>query len=107
MFGYGVARYIVMFTTIGSPSSPRSTPWEKVHATFRFFTLSAVICPRSLYLVDAAFLLGTAHSLSLPVNAGAGAPAVADAGAEPELHAAAAIEPARPTRATSLDTLNI
>src|SRR5215467_10006503 len=105
MFGYGVARYIVLFTTIGSPSWPRSTPVEKVHATFRFFTLSAVICPRSLYLVDAAFLLGIAHSLSLPVNAGAaGAADEDDAGAEPELHAAITIEQARPTRATSLDT---
>src|SRR6185369_5108841 len=105
MFGYGVARYIVLPTTIGSPSWPRSTPVEKVHATFRFLTLSAVICPRSLYRVDDGFLLGIDHSLSLPVNAGAAA--VDDAGAEPELHAATTTEQPRPTRATSRDTLNI
>src|SRR6185503_15009909 len=107
MLGNGVARYIVLPTTIGSPSWPRSTPVEKLHATFRFLTLSVVICPRSLYLVDDAFLLGIAHSLSFPVSAGAAAGAVDDAGAEPELHAAAATEQARPTRVSSLDTLAI
>src|SRR6188472_4504874 len=109
MLGNGVARYIVLPTTIGSPSWPRSTPVEKVHATFRFLTLSAVICPRSLYRVDDGFLLGIAHSLSLPVNAGAADAAGAEdgAGAEPELHAAAATEQARPTRTSSRETLDI
>src|SRR6185436_4941986 len=109
MFGNGVARYIVLPTTIGSPSWPRSTPVEKVHATFRFLTLSAVICPRSLYLVDDGFLLGIAHSLSLPVSAGAaGAADEADeAGAGPELHAAATAENARTTKANRRDTLFI
>src|SRR4249920_2237796 len=97
MLGNGVARYIVLPTTIGSPSWPRSTPVEKVHATFRFLTLSAVICPRSLYLVDELFLLGIAHSLSFPVSAGA-AGADDEAGAGPELHAATRTEQARPTR---------
>src|SRR5436190_16889191 len=106
MFGNGVARYIVLPTTIGSPSWPRSTPVEKVHATFRFLTLSVVICPRSLYLVDDGFLLGIAHSLSLPVSAGA-AGAADEAGADPELHAAAKTEQARPIRVISLDTLDI
>src|SRR6185436_11983162 len=106
MFGNGVARYIVLPTTIGSPSWPRSTPVEKVHATFRFLTLSAVICPRSLYLVDDGFLLGIAHSLSLPVSAGA-AGAADEAGAGPELHAAATAENARTTKANSRDTLFI
>src|SRR5678809_1080250 len=104
MFGYGVARYIVLPTTIGSPSWPRSTPVEKVHATFRFFTLSAVICPRSLYLVADAFLLGIDHSLSLPVNAAAAG--AVDDDDEPELHAAAKTEQARAVRATSWDTLD-
>src|SRR5690348_3059407 len=107
MFGNGVVRYIVLPTTIGSPSWPRRTPVEKVHATFRSLTLPAVICPRSLYLVADAFLLGIAHSLSLPVSAGAAGALVDEAGAEPELHATVATVQARPTTANSLDTFNI
>jgi hypothetical protein len=38
-----VTRYIVLFTTSGPSSCPRSTLVEKVHAGRRFFTLAVVI----------------------------------------------------------------
>jgi hypothetical protein len=47
-FGKGVTRYIVLSTTSGCPSWPRSTPVENAQAARRFFTLSAVICRSSL-----------------------------------------------------------
>jgi len=47
-FGYGVTRYIVLSTTSGCPSWPRSTPVENVHATCRFFAFAGVICARGL-----------------------------------------------------------
>jgi hypothetical protein len=40
--------YIVSPTTIGAASWPRSTPVEKVQASRRFCTLSAVISARLL-----------------------------------------------------------
>jgi hypothetical protein len=43
MLGNGVARYIVVPTTSGSPSCPRRTPVENDHATFRFLTFSVLI----------------------------------------------------------------
>ena len=39
-FGYGVTTYIVLPTTSGCPSWPRSTPVEKVHAACRFFAFA-------------------------------------------------------------------
>jgi hypothetical protein len=33
MFGYGVTTYIVLPTTSGAASCPRSTPVEKLHAS--------------------------------------------------------------------------
>ena len=43
MFGNGVWTYIMLPTTSGEPSWPRSTPVEKVQATWRFLTLEALI----------------------------------------------------------------
>ena len=40
--------YIVLPITSGSPSWPRRTPVENVHATFRFLTLSVLISSRLL-----------------------------------------------------------
>jgi hypothetical protein len=48
-FGYGVIRYIVLPTTRGCPSWPRSTPVEKVHETCRLFAFAGVIWARLLY----------------------------------------------------------
>src|SRR5262249_24633917 len=46
--------YIVVPTTKGAPSWPRSAPVENVQATFNFLTLSAVIWLRLLYPVAAS-----------------------------------------------------
>ena len=43
MLGNGVCTYMMLPTTSGEPSWPRSTPVENVHATFRFLTLSRLI----------------------------------------------------------------
>ena len=40
--------YIVLFTTIGAASCPRSTPVSNVHATRRFLTFDALISVRPL-----------------------------------------------------------
>ena len=48
MLGYGVTTYIVPPTTSGAASWPRFTPVEKVKATCRFLTLSALISASSL-----------------------------------------------------------
>jgi hypothetical protein len=48
-FGYGVTRYIVLSTTNGWPSCPRSTPVENVHATRSRLAFAAVISASSLY----------------------------------------------------------
>src|SRR4051812_6393927 len=77
MLGNGVCTYIVLPTTSGPPSCPRSTPVEKVQATFRFFTLPVLISLTVLYRVDAGFLFCIVHSLS-PAAAGDGG-VVADA----------------------------
>src|SRR5262245_54490248 len=101
MFGNGVATYMVLPTTSGSPSCPRRTPVENDHATFRFFTLSPVIWLSELYRVDAGFLFGIVHSLSGPAAAkGEGLGEPDDAGALPVLQDAARPE------ATSTMTLN-
>ena len=42
MFGNGVWTYIMLPITSGEPSWPRSTPVEKVQATWRCLTLSLV-----------------------------------------------------------------
>src|SRR5689334_25394558 len=48
-FGKGVTRYIVLPTTSGAPSCPRSAPVANDHASFSCFALEVVICARSLY----------------------------------------------------------
>jgi hypothetical protein len=47
-FGYGVTRYIVLSTTSGCPSCPRSTPVENVHATRSCPAFAVVISASSL-----------------------------------------------------------
>src|SRR6185312_7970848 len=59
---------MVLSTTSGCPSKPRAVPVEKVHATLRFLTLSAVICARGLYRQPCALRPGRGH------EPGAGAP---------------------------------
>src|SRR5262245_19441811 len=66
MFGNGVWTNMVLPTTSGSPSCPRSTPVENDHATLRSLTFSVVIWLTVLYRVADGFLLGIAHSLSPP-----------------------------------------
>jgi hypothetical protein len=46
--GNGVTKYIVSPTTIGAASCPRSTPVEKVKATFSLPTLELVISSSGL-----------------------------------------------------------
>jgi hypothetical protein len=48
MFGYGVITYIVLLTTSGAASWPRSTPVENDHASWRSLTLDWVISVRPL-----------------------------------------------------------
>src|SRR5687768_18525399 len=44
MLGYGVTMYIVLATTRGAASCPRSIPVENVHASDSDRTFSVVIC---------------------------------------------------------------
>src|ERR1043166_7881936 len=53
MFGNVVTRYIVLPTTIGAPSCPRSSPVENDHASFSCFAFEVVICARALYRANA------------------------------------------------------
>jgi len=52
VFGNGETTYIVLFTTRGAASSPRSLAIENVHATVRFLTLFALIAFSALNRVD-------------------------------------------------------
>ena len=53
MLGNGVWTYMVLPTTSGPPSWPRSTPVENVQATFRSLMLPVLIASSALYRVDA------------------------------------------------------
>src|SRR3954465_15035195 len=68
--------YIVLLTTMGGSSCPRSTDVEKLHAVFRFFTLAGVISASWLYRRPPYVLPGIVHWPS-------SAPTAAVARAEP------------------------
>lgn len=53
MLGNGVWTNIVLPTTSGPPSCPRSTPVENDQAALRVFTLSVLIAFSKLYRVAA------------------------------------------------------
>jgi hypothetical protein len=87
-----VARYIVLPTTIGSPSCPRSTPVENVQAAFSVLTLSAVDLAQRAVASRRGFLFG---NVTLVVSARGDRPALGarghwpdDAGVDPLLHPA-------------------
>src|SRR5687768_10791515 len=97
MFGNGVCTYITSSITSGSPSWPRRTPVENVHATLRSFTFSVLISLTELYRVADGFLLGIVQSSSAPA-----APAADDAG---DGGGAALLQAATPD-ATNATTMN-
>ena len=62
MLGKGVWTYMMLPTTSGEPSWPRSTPVENVQATFRFLTLSRLIWS-SLRIALVGVIAGLQHPL--------------------------------------------
>src|SRR6187200_2808642 len=67
--GNGVTMYIVLFTTRGAASCPRTRPVENVAFTINCFTDSGVNCSSELNRVLAKSLAGRTQS---PLSSGAG-----------------------------------
>src|SRR3954451_17935212 len=61
VLGQGVTMYMVLFTTMGAASRPRSVPVENVHASFRFCTLPVLIWSSPLNRVLARSFAGLTH----------------------------------------------
>src|SRR5919199_1603952 len=61
MLGNGVTTYMVLFTTSGAASCPRSTPVANVHAALRLRTFVVLIWSSALKRLPAKSLPGRIH----------------------------------------------